>query len=140
MGGIEIGFKYSGQPATCYRCQSTEHVVKDCPKHRHVPPRWEEKPQPEEEVSADEDEQPGEGMDTAPTLFNSSEGARSYAEATAVPSRSETMTENALRFADNIREEEEEAMDKLLASRRRKRDSPPLRQAAMTNRGPHKKI
>ena len=32
FGGIEIGFKYSGQPATCYRCQSTEHVVKDCPK------------------------------------------------------------------------------------------------------------
>ena len=23
LSGIEVGFKYSGQPATCYRCQST---------------------------------------------------------------------------------------------------------------------
>ena len=28
IGGVEIGFKYTGQPSTCYRCQSTEHVVK----------------------------------------------------------------------------------------------------------------
>ena len=32
VGGMEIGFKYSGQPTTCYRCHSTEHVVKDCPQ------------------------------------------------------------------------------------------------------------
>ena len=38
LAGIEVGFKYSGQPATCYRCQSTEHVVKDCPKRRRPPP------------------------------------------------------------------------------------------------------
>jgi len=37
LTGIEVGLKYSGQPATCYRCQSMEHVVKDCPK-RHRPP------------------------------------------------------------------------------------------------------
>ena len=35
LTGIELGFKYSGQPTTCYRCHSTEHVVKDCPKRRN---------------------------------------------------------------------------------------------------------
>ena len=30
--GLEIFFKYTGQPITCYRCGSTEHVVKNCPK------------------------------------------------------------------------------------------------------------
>lgn len=30
--GLEIGFRYTGQPITCFRCSSTEHVVKDCPK------------------------------------------------------------------------------------------------------------
>ena len=32
--GLEIFFKYSGQPITCYRCGSTDHVVKNCPKQR----------------------------------------------------------------------------------------------------------
>ena len=32
--GLEIFFKYTGQPITCYRCGSTEHVVKNCPKQR----------------------------------------------------------------------------------------------------------
>ena len=32
--GLEIFFKYTGQPITCYRCGSTEHVVKNCPKER----------------------------------------------------------------------------------------------------------
>ena len=32
--GLEIFFKYSGQPLTCYRCGSTDHVVKNCPKQR----------------------------------------------------------------------------------------------------------
>jgi len=36
--GLEIFFKYSGQPTTCYRCHSTEHVVKECPKQRRVRP------------------------------------------------------------------------------------------------------
>ena len=30
--GLEIFFKYTGQPITCYRYGSTEHVVKNCPK------------------------------------------------------------------------------------------------------------
>ena len=32
--GREIFFKYSGQPITCYRCGSTDHVMKNCPKQR----------------------------------------------------------------------------------------------------------
>ena len=32
--GLEIFFKYTGQPTTCYRCGSTDHVVKNCPKQR----------------------------------------------------------------------------------------------------------
>ena len=38
VAGVEIGFKYSGQPSTCYRCQSTEHMVKNCPNRRRPPP------------------------------------------------------------------------------------------------------
>lgn len=37
VAGIEIGFKYSGQPATCLRRHSMDHVVKDCPKRRKNP-------------------------------------------------------------------------------------------------------
>ena len=48
LAGIEVGFKYSGQPATCYRCQSTEHVVKDCPKRRRPPPHGLTKQRPKE--------------------------------------------------------------------------------------------
>ena len=32
--GLEIFFKYTGQPITCFRCGLTEHVVKNCPKQR----------------------------------------------------------------------------------------------------------
>ena len=38
LGGLEIGFKYSGQPVTCHHCHSTEHVVKNCPKWHQTPP------------------------------------------------------------------------------------------------------
>ena len=40
--GLVIFFKYTGQLITCYRCGSTEYVVKNCPKqpsrfnHIHV--------------------------------------------------------------------------------------------------------
>ena len=30
--GVEIHFKYMGQPITCYRCGSAEHVVQHCPQ------------------------------------------------------------------------------------------------------------
>ena len=30
--GLEIFSKYTGQPVQCYRCNSSEHAVKDCPK------------------------------------------------------------------------------------------------------------
>ena len=38
--GIPIGLKYSGQANTCFRCGSTEHLVKACPKRkdRKAPP------------------------------------------------------------------------------------------------------
>ena len=32
--GLELFFKYSGQPLTCYRCGSADHVVRNCPKQR----------------------------------------------------------------------------------------------------------
>ena len=32
--GVEIHLKYAGQPVTCYRCNSTEHIVKNCPRQR----------------------------------------------------------------------------------------------------------
>ena len=30
--GIPIGFKYSGQPNTCFKCGSLDHLVFNCPK------------------------------------------------------------------------------------------------------------
>ena len=36
--GVEINFKYTGQPITCYRWNSTEHVVRNCDKQRRVKP------------------------------------------------------------------------------------------------------
>lgn len=35
---VEINFKYTGQPITCYRCNSTEHIVRHCDKQRRVRP------------------------------------------------------------------------------------------------------
>ena len=32
--GVSIGFKYTGQPLSCIRCSSMEHVVKNCPIQR----------------------------------------------------------------------------------------------------------
>lgn len=36
--GVEINFKYTGQPITCYWCNSTEHVVRNCDKQHRVKP------------------------------------------------------------------------------------------------------
>ena len=30
--GVEIHFKYTGQPITCYPCSSAEYVVQHCPQ------------------------------------------------------------------------------------------------------------
>ena len=35
--GLEIFFKYTGQPITYYRCGSTDHIVRHCEK-RHARP------------------------------------------------------------------------------------------------------
>lgn len=60
--GLEIFFKYSGQPTTCYRCHSTEHVVKDCPKQRRARPFTSRTP---EETRGDSpDEQSSTSMET----------------------------------------------------------------------------
>ena len=32
--GLELFFKYTGQPMTCYRCGLSDHMVKNCPKQR----------------------------------------------------------------------------------------------------------
>ncbi|KAK3730433.1 hypothetical protein QZH41_003001 [Actinostola sp. cb2023] len=34
FAGINIGFKYTGQPKTCVRCMAFDHLVKDCPAVR----------------------------------------------------------------------------------------------------------
>lgn len=31
---MEIFFKYTGQPLTCYRCGSTDHIEKNCLKQQ----------------------------------------------------------------------------------------------------------
>lgn len=43
--GLEIFFKYSGQPVSCYRCGSTEHMVKECPRQRRARPQAPREPE-----------------------------------------------------------------------------------------------
>ena len=82
VGGLEIGFKYTGQPVTCHRCQSTDHVVKDCPKRRRQPSggRAENPPPPRSRSGSLSDPST---MDTSasPDLFTEPAQTRSYAEA-----------------------------------------------------------
>ena len=116
LGGLEIGFKYSGQPVTCHRCQSTDHVVKNCPKRRQFPPL----PPPPRPADGPADQQELE-MDTSPSLFTQP-APSSYASAAATPS---SQTEETPReFSDQLDREEEEAMQALRESRGRKRDIP----------------
>ncbi len=47
LGGLDIGFKYSGQPVTCHGCHSLEHVVKNCPSRRRNPVQGRDRSSPE---------------------------------------------------------------------------------------------
>ena len=126
LGGIEVGFKYSGQPATCYRCQSTEHVVKDCPKRRRPPVLADDTSDPEgmvPEPSATTD------PDTSPSLFTPPSGTRSYADATA--SEAATGDDHPDSLWADIHRQEGEAMDHA-TTRSRKRDPPLLQGATMS--------
>lgn len=112
VAGIEMGFKYSGQPTTCYRCQSTEHVVKHCPKNRraHAPPP--PPPAPPTEPTPEPSHTPTpDGEQPAPTATSAQSeeseelfSTPSYAQAAASPM-------------------DDSAMD-TSTPRRRKRDAP----------------
>ena len=52
--GFEIFFKYSGQPVSCYRCGSTDHIVKDCPRQRRARPREPRAPESRGDTAADQ--------------------------------------------------------------------------------------
>ena len=67
--GLEIYFKYTGQPVQCYRCNSSEHTVKDCPKKRRRPP-------PVRDLVA---ETGGEGLPPPPPANNDSEDMETQA-------------------------------------------------------------
>ena len=74
--GLEIAFKYTGQPVTCYCCGSTEDLVKDCPKQRQ--------PRPARAAAGEEaDREP-------PTPHTSSEESTDSMD--AEPSQADTVT------------------------------------------------
>lgn len=97
--GLEIFFKYTGQPITCYRCGSTDHVVKNCPKQRprfgHI--RAEERVLPgplnptttesQMEITGESADQPSQepSQDTSQALISAEESSqpRSFASVTA---------------------------------------------------------
>lgn len=113
LGGLEIGFKYSGQLVTCHRCQSTQHMVKNCPKRHQTQP-----PPRRESLS-------GEGMDTAPSLFTQ-QGTASYASAASDQGEKSVSneTEEEFRAWGEQMCREEEALEELRVSRGRKREIP----------------
>ena len=116
--GIEVGFKYSGQPAICYQCQSTEHVVKDCPKRRRPPPPRADNIDTEGEDPATQHSM--ETQSTAPSPVIDFLAPRSYAAAAATEDVSSWEDVNLAQLA----REQEEYMEALRASRGRKRDPP----------------
>ena len=111
LGGLEIGFKYSGQPVTCHCCQSTEHMVKNCPKRRKPPP-----PPPSEESDPS-----GEGMDTSILSLFTQPTTTSYVSAT---SNSFENQEKDKEFCARLQREEDQYVEELKASRGRKREIP----------------
>ena len=90
--GLEIFSKYTGQPITCYRCGTADHVVKNCPKQRsrigHLrvedrvlpglpnPPDSKEAQLESETItpstqdSDDEDRTPSETLSSTPVLYS----------------------------------------------------------------------
>ena len=135
LAGIEVGFKYSGQPATCYRCQSTEHVVKDCPKRRRPPP-----PRDDPTVAEGGDSAPADSMETqstAPSLFTNPSGFPSYAGAVATASEDEFSNWEDVDL-DQLQREQDAFTEDLKASRGRKREPPPA-SSSDDEVAPHKK-
>ena len=110
LAGIEFGFKYSGQPATCYRCQSTEHVVKDCPKRRRPPPPRADNIDTEGEDPATQHSM--ETQSTAPSPVIDFLAPRSYAAAAATEDVSSWEDVNLAQLA----REQEEFMEALRVS------------------------
>ena len=96
VGGVEIGFKYTGQPSTCYRCHSTEHVVRNCPKRRRPPlapqptppPASEFDPDPAAEADMDNNAATSDWAANSEELFSPS----TYAEAAANQNSSMDLT------------------------------------------------
>ena len=77
--GVEIHFKYTGQPVTCYRCGSTDHVVQNCPQKacfRKTPSP------PGDTASRDPPASPSEDtMDSTPSNSSETSTPTSYANA-----------------------------------------------------------
>ena len=125
LGGLEIGFKYSGQPVTCHRCHSTEHVVKNCPKKRVF---HNNRPETTEEATQAENTNEQQDMDTAPGLFTQPDTS-SYAA--AATNQSDTPDSNVItqifRQWDFMAKKTAtgEAVEGLEVGRGRKRDVPP---------------
>ena len=77
--GVEIHFKYTGQPVTCYRCGSTDHVVQTCPQKA----RFRKTPSPPvDNNSRDPPASPSEDtMDSSPSNSSDTSTPTSYANA-----------------------------------------------------------
>ena len=81
--GVEIHFKYTGQPITCYCCGSTEHVVQNCQQKA----RFRKTPSPPvDNATRDPPSSPsGDTMDSTPSNSGETATSTSYAAA-ATPS------------------------------------------------------
>ena len=109
LGGLEIGFKYSGLPETCHRCQSTEYMVKNCPKRRQPPPA----------PPSEESDPSGEGMDTLTPSLLTQPTTTSYASAALNSSENQ---ETDKEFCTRLQREEDQYVEELKTSRDRKRE------------------